>query len=321
MIKREDLDVALQRDYFKGQLVSILLSTVWGIKLMNKVTRFTEKKKRKGIAIKRMEVESSSDGPNIPVFILKPKNIERPLPIMLYTHGGGYVVGSPLVNTFLDNFIQKRPCIIVAPKYRKALTEPYPAALNDCYDTLLWTKRNWQKLGGCNDKLMIYGESAGGGLASAIVLRNRDSKDVEITFQMPVYPMLDYRNNTESAKASQNTLYWNHGTNKLAWKLYLKKIIGEQRKVPSYASPALNTDFNDLPPAISFVGDCEPFKDEVVQYFKKMRDAGTEVDFDLFPGTFHAFELVRPEAKISQKARNFLLEAYAKRYDKYYSTL
>jgi acetyl esterase/lipase len=318
MMEKRFLDIELQGDYFNGQLINTLLSRVWGIRLMNAFTGLTEKRKRKGVVIKRVDVERGCNGPNLPAFVFKPDDVDGPLPIMLYTHGGGYVVGSPLVNTFLDDLIRKRPCIIVAPKYRKALEEPYPAALNDCYDTLLWIKKNWRELGGCSDKIMIYGESAGGGLASAVVLKNRDQKDVEITFQMPVYPMLDYRNNTPSARISRKAPFWNQRTNSLAWRLYLKKIRKEKQKIPSYASPALNNDFTDLPPAISFVGDCEPFRDEVIQYFEKMGKSGIEVTFNLFPGTFHAFELIRPEANISQLARNFILDAYAKHFDRHY---
>ena len=82
---------------------------------------------------------------------------------------------------------------MVAPDYRKALDELYPAALNDCYDTLLWMRDNAESLNIRSEKFAVGGHSAGGGLTAAVTLKVFDTQDVKIAFQMPIYPMIDHR--------------------------------------------------------------------------------------------------------------------------------
>ena len=79
---------------------------------------------------------------------------------MLYLHGGGYVYGVPeQFGSFIKDFIETEPCIIVAPDYRKAVELPYPAAFNDCYDTLLWIRDNAASIGGRTDGFIVSGHS------------------------------------------------------------------------------------------------------------------------------------------------------------------
>ncbi|MBL0019922.1 MAG: alpha/beta hydrolase fold domain-containing protein [Bacteroidetes bacterium] len=114
---------------------------------------------------------------------------------MLYIHGGGYITGSP--ESFLEvihRFIAKKPCIIVSPAYRRALDAPYPAAFDDCYSTLLWMKANAESLGMIADKFIVANPS-GRGLTAAVSFKATDTQDVAIAFQMPIYPMIDDRQN------------------------------------------------------------------------------------------------------------------------------
>ncbi len=228
------------------------------------------------------------------------------------------LLGLLKITPLIENFIHTRPCIIVSPKYRKALTAPFPTALDDCYDTLLWIKKHASEFGGLGNKIMIVGHSAGGGLVAAVTLKNRDQKDVDVAFQMPLYPMLDYRNMTESAKTYTEVPVWNTIINKYAWRLYLKGLIDKNIPIPAYASPALNEDFSNLPPTITFVGEYEPFKDEVIQYVKSIEQASIPVKFKLFKKAYHSFDTLVPEAEISKQALQFLLDSYAEFYDDSY---
>mgnify|MGYP000573631132 CR=1 FL=1 len=108
--------------------------------------------------------------------------------------GGGYVHGVPeQFGAIIKDFIETEPCIIVAPDYRKAVESPYPAAFNDCYDTLLWMRDNAASIGGRTDGFIVSGHSAGGGLSAAVSLKATDTGDAKLAFQMPVYPMIDDR--------------------------------------------------------------------------------------------------------------------------------
>jgi acetyl esterase/lipase len=236
---------------------------------------------------------------------------------MLYCHGGGYLIGSPeQFSKLIKKFIEKRPCVVIAPDYRKSTEAPYPAALNDCYDTLLWMKENANAIGADNENFIVAGHSAGGGLTAAITLKARDTNDVNIAFQMPIYPMIDDRQSTESSKYMGIPM-WDAKTNALGWKWYLKNLKLQNIEIPAYAAPARNTDYSNFPPTISFVGGVEPFRDETLQYVDALNNANIPVEFKLYEGCFHSFELAAPNSEIGKEALDFTFESYAKFYDRY----
>ena len=208
------------------------------------------------------------------------------------------------------------PCIIIAPDYRKAIAAPYPAAFNDCYDTLLWMKENAQTLGITSEKLIVGGHSAGGGLTAAVVLKARDTQDVQIAFQMPVYPMIDDRQDTPSA-ADSNAPGWDSNTNRLGWGQYLKDLHKGNRKIPCYAAPARALEYAGLPPAISVVGDLEPFRDETIAYMDHLEKEGIHVAFKVFAGCFHGFDIVAPQKEISKASWRFVLDNYSDFIERY----
>lgn len=129
---------------------------------------------------------------------------------------------------------------------------------------------------------------------------------------MPVYPMLDDRQNTESAK-DNNAPNWDSKSNKMGWSKYLN----DMKEVPVYAAPARTSNYSKLPPTITFVGDIEPFRDETIEYVENLKKAGIPVTFKLFNGCFHAFEILFPKLEISKEAWSFLLTAYSNYVDEY----
>ena len=317
-LTKADFDKDLQSAYGSGKVIAAFKYAEWKISVFNFLTDTAfRRKKRIGVTTERLLIRSNNGSHQIPLVIYKPEKVTSPMPVMLYMHGGGYVSGSPEMTPGLEDLIAERPCIIVAPKYRRALEAPYPAALLDCYDALLWIKEHAEEMGGNNRGVIIAGHSAGGGLAAAITLKNRDDRDVQVAFQMPLYPMLDYRNNTASALLCQDAPIWNTRSNQVSWGHYLRDLIENNEAIPAYASPALNTDYADFPPTISFVGEFEPFRDEVVAYMDHLKKAGIPIKFKLFPKAFHGFESVVPKAKVSMDAQHFLLDAYAEYYDTY----
>ena len=317
-IGKSDFDEELQSAYRMGRILAFFKYGRWRIRFFNAlIDRAFAGKTRDGVVTEHRLIKAGAGTHDIPLVIYRPQHTEGPLPVMLYMHGGGYVSGSPEMSPGLENYIAKRPCIIVAPKYRRALTAPYPAALNDCYDALLWIKEHGTTIGGRSDRVIIAGNSAGGGLAAAVTLKNRDQEDIPVAFQMPLYPMLDYRNNSESAQLCAAAPTWDTKSNQVCWGCYLENLHSKNEDIPAYASPALNSDYSDLPPTITFVGGLDPFRDEVVGYANSLRSANIAVEFKEFPKAFHGFEEVVPNAQISQEAKGFVISNYAEFYDKY----
>lgn len=248
------------------------------------------------------------DGSQFRICVYSPKDRKENVPGLLWIHGGGYGLGCPEQDfNFIQNFIDASGCVIVAPDYTNSTTAPYPAALNDCYDALLWLKQNGKSYGMRDDQIFVGGNSAGGGLCAAVSLKARDTGDVNIAFQMPLYPMIDDRMITESSQNNDAPI-WNTKSNKIAWKLYLGEKFGTE-DVSKYAAPARETDYRNLPPTLTYVGTIEPFTDETIQYVENLKASGVEVMFKTFEGCFHGFDLLG-YATPAKEAKAFLIDGF-----------
>lgn len=251
-----------------------------------------------------------ADGHALKLLILLPKGNRHPpekTPGILWIHGGGYAVGMAgmVFMSRAKRLVTSYGAVVISPEYRLAGKAPYPAALEDCYAALLYLKAHAEELGCAADQIMVGGESAGGGLTAALCMLARDRGEVNIAFQMPLYPMLDNRD-TDSSRDNHG-LSWNTKRNHAAWRLYLREVEGE---IPPYASPARQTDYSYLPPAYTFVGNREPFYCETMTYIENLRKAGVPARVDVYPTGFHAFDMLLPFRRISRQA----IEAFEKQY-------
>ena len=306
-IERKMIDKQLR---IPGMIAKIILRSPSEAKFRNlrKLSNHLRRKKVKGLQCSEVWIPRSQDGSNLRLCIYKPLIPSSGNPGILWMHGGGYAIGVPESSAgIISKFIAESGCVVVAQEYRLSLDAPYPAALEDCHDALLWMKKQASALGIREDQLMVGGESAGGGLAAALALYERDHNGVKIAFQMPLYPMLDDRMTNESAM-DNNAPVWDSETNRIAWDLYLGDLA--KGDVPIYAAPARAVDFSNLPPAVTFVGELEVFRDETVEYVRNLRKAGVPVDFQQYAGCYHAFDRMNPFADVSRKAISFLLKSY-----------
>lgn len=254
-----------------------------------------------------------NDGKEIRLCICKPKNMpsDKPVTGLLWLHGGGYAIGEPeLEFNTIKNLIKTRDTVAVLPDYRLSTEAPFPAALEDAYDSLMWMKDNAEYLNINRNQLFIGGESAGGGLACGLSAYARDRGEVAIAFQIPLYPMLDDRMNTDSM-FQNNGPVWSEISNETAWKMYLGKNF-QSDKVSPYAAPARLKSFESLPPTYTFVGSIEPFYNETIKYVEQLKAAHVPVECDVYSGVFHGFDLVAPNSKAARKAVTKLSNVYRK---------
>jgi acetyl esterase/lipase len=256
------------------------------------------------------------DGKQLRVVIYKSRHPSgQPVPGILWAHGGGYLIGVPEQDVpVYRRLIEASECVIVAPAYRLGLEAPYPAALEDCYDALRWMVSNGEELGVRSDQIGLAGMSAGGGLTAALALYARDRGEPRVAFQMPLYPMIDDRMTTPSSIGNDAPV-WNSVANALAWRIYLGELHGKE--VPPYAAPARAEDLRGLPPACTFVGDLEPFRDETVEYVCRLREAGVPVAFELYAGAYHGFDVIAPNAGLSRKATAFYIDWFRLAVERY----
>ncbi len=279
--------------------------------------RFMKGKYRSGLKYEQ-EYIPRVDGSRLRVCVYSPLSPSTNVPGLLWIHGGGYALGTPEQDElFIKRFVEASGCVVVSPDYRLSVDAPYPAALEDCYAALLWLKKHGGDYGMRDDQIMIGGDSAGGGLTAAVSLYARDKNEVAIAFQMPLYPMLDDRMNTPSARDNDAPL-WNSKSNDISWRLYLGDLFGKP-DVPAYAAPARAEDLRNLPPTCSFVGSIEPFRDEAVAYLEKLHASGVPVHYKVFKGCFHAFDIVCAKSSVAREAADFLMGSFRYAVDHYFA--
>jgi acetyl esterase/lipase len=241
--------------------------------------------------------------PEISLLICRPASADTATPVLYHTHGGGMVVGSN--RTGIVDMLELAEVVgaaVVSVEYRLAPETPHPGPVEDCYAGLVWTAEHANELDIDPGRIVIVGASAGGGLAAAVALLARDRGGPALFGQMLLCPMLDDRNDTGSAVQMTGSGVWSRADNAFGW----TALLGESRgtaDVSPYAAPARATDLSGLPPAFIDVGSAETFRDEDVDYANRIWQAGGRAELHVWPGGFHGFDVMAPEAAISQDAR------------------
>lgn len=245
------------------------------------------------------------------MIVMEPEKPSGPVPGILWIHGGGYMTGgSYMVHVSCGKMLAKEyGGVVVSPEYRLASKAPYPAALEDCYAALWWMYHNANSLGIDRSRIVVGGESAGGGLAAALCIYARDKGEIPIALQLPLYPMIDCEDTPSSAH--NPGLTWGTSRNHWGWRHYLGEMYGSDC-VSKYASAARETDYSGLPPCYTYVLDGEPFRDETLTFVKNLQEAGVEAYVDVYHGNVHAADLLMPWKAASRASKAKLKEMYAR---------
>lgn len=242
-------------------------------------------------------VPGPAGAPDISVRVYRPANAPGTLPGVYYIHGGGMIFGSvETENAEAEQVCEEVGAVVVSVEYRLAPEHPHPAQSQDCYAGLVWMARNAAELGFDPGRLAVYGGSAGGGLVIAAALLARDRGFPAIRFQMPIYPMIDDTNETQSSHEITDVGVWDRPANIEAWQWYLGG-----GKPDRYAAPARAEDLSGLPPAFIDVGTVDLFRDEDITFAMRLMQAGVPTELHVNPGAYHASEVLAPQAELSAR--------------------
>ncbi|MFG1696586.1 alpha/beta hydrolase [Nonomuraea sp. NPDC049309] len=248
-------------------------------------------------------VPGPEGAPDVRLRIYQPAEPGENRPALYWIHGGGMIIGKPdMDDGMIAEYVERLGVVAVSVDYRLAPEHPHPAPVEDCYAGLAWTVKNAAELGIDPSRVAVGGASAGGGLAAATVLLARDRGGPDVAFQLLVCPMLDDRNVTPSSHEFTDAVVWPRSANLYGWKALLGDRMGTD-DVPPYAAPARATDLSGLPPAFVDVGELEVFRDECIGYAQRLAQAGVSTEFHLYPGAFHGFDMMVPDAELSRRAR------------------
>ena len=260
-----------------------------------------------GIRVQKIYIPSEAR--RIPALVLSPEELSAPAAGVLWIHGGGYISGMKemVYISRAVELVKSFGAVVVSPGYRLAPFSPYPAAIDDCYAALLHMKEHAAELWVREDQLMVGGESAGGGLCAAVCIKTRDTREVNVAFQMPLYPMLDDRD-TETSRDNHGRV-WNTWKNHFGWRCYLRGT--DRETLPPYAAPARVENMEGLPPAYTFVSTGEPFYAETLEYIRRLKDCGIPASADVYETDMHAFDMMRPKDALSIEAARRFNESFA----------
>ena len=238
---------------------------------------------------------------------------ERVRPALLWIHGGGMVVGG----AFQDHarcmaLARDLDIVVLSAEYRLAPGHPFPAPLDDCHAAWRWLLAHGDELDVDTQRIAVGGQSAGGGLAAALVLRIHDEGGPQPAAQWLFCPMLDDRTAADRELDGMRHYLWNNVSNRVGWTAYLNQPPGGH-DVPAYAAPARRTDLRGLPPTWIGTGSIELFHDENRRYADQLAAAGVPCVLDTVPGGPHAFESIVAWAEVSRaytaRATSWLAEA------------
>ena len=223
-----------------------------------------------------------------------------PMPALLWVHGGGLVIGSPLQDAaFCAALADRLGIVVAAPSYRLAPEHPYPAALDDVTAALGWLAARPEVDAG---RIAVGGDSAGGGLAACLALRSSAGAGPKPCFQLLWEPMLDEATRRRRDPDPAGLRLWSARANRFGWGAYLAPVEGA---VPATASAARasDADLAALPPAWLGVGTADLFLDETRAYGERLRAAGVPARLHEVAGAFHGFAQFMPRAAVSRASR------------------
>jgi acetyl esterase len=225
--------------------------------------------------------------PEIPVRVYLPDG-ERPMPVVVYFHGGGWIAGDCNdSDTPVRSLANRSGCAVISVDYRLAPEHKYPSALDDAYNAVQWSSREGERFGWDGRKLAIAGDSAGGNLAAAVALRSRDENGPAIRLQVLVYPVLDH--DYDNRSYGQFGTSWGVLTRAdMVWFHCHYLSHPDQLDLP-YVSPTRCADLSRLPEAILVLPEADPLRDEGLNYARQLREAGVVVEARVYPGMIHGF--------------------------------
>ncbi len=248
------------------------------------------KKQGKSTAPEAVEKVASRTIPGpggaLPLRIYTPKTGKAPYPVIVYYHGGGFVIAT--IDTYDASprgLANGAEAVVVALEYRKAPENKFPAAHDDALATYEWTLKNAASIGGNSKKVALVGESAGGNLAASVSMAARDKKEQMPLYQVLVYPIAGSDMNTDSYKENANAKPLNKAM--MAW--FTEKYLSKPEDAKDPRIDLLHANLANLPATTIINAEVDPLRSDGEQLAEQLRAAHVPVQQKTYSGVTHEF--------------------------------
>lgn len=231
-------------------------------------------------------IENIKVANDIPVRIYYPVE-QRSLPILMFFHGGGWVLGDlDTHDAFCRHLAQASGFATVSVDYRRPPEHPFPAAFDDCFNATEAVVKQAGSLSLDPTCVAVSGDSAGGNLAVAVALKARDTNSLHLNAQVLIYPVIEPRFETESYRAFAE----DHGLTRAAMQWFWQQYIGEDvSKIDAYAAPGRVVSLAGLPPAYVLTAEYDVLREEGESYASRLQKAAVPVTTRRYDGMIHGF--------------------------------
>ncbi len=238
----------------------------------------------------------------IPVRDYRPvgKNANDVLPVLVYFHGGGWVVGDLETHDALCRQLASASgCAVIAVDYRMGPEDKFPAAVDDAEDVVRYVAANSTQLKIDATRIAVGGDSAGGNLSTVVAMLCRDSGGPAIKFQLLIYPgtdmAMDHPSHTLFAEGYNLTRDLMH--------YFRGHYLNDMAEIKDWrASPLLAQSHVNLPPAYVLTAGFDPLKDEGKEFADKLAAAGTKVRYQCYDGMIHGFITMTGILRVANEA-------------------
>jgi acetyl esterase len=236
----------------------------------------------------RSAVDRRIPGPGgeVPVRIYTP-NATAPLPLLVYFHGGGWVLGGlDTHDGTCRELANGAGCVVVSVDYRLAPEHKFPAAAEDCYAASQWAAAHAAELGADAKRVAVGGDSAGGNLAAAVAQMARDRGGPPLVFQLLIYPVIAAAFDTQSYRDNAEGYLLTAGDMRWFWNHYLATPADAANP---HAAPLSARTLAGLPPALVITAEFDPLRDEGELYAHRLEEAGVPTRLSRYDGMIHGF--------------------------------
>ena len=236
-------------------------------------------------------------GVHIPVRIFRPR--EGPLPVLMWFHGGGWVLGNlDMAETNCLQLAHDAECVVVSVDYRLAPETLFPGAALDCLAATAWVHANADELGVDGRRIAVGGDSAGGNLAACVAYGARD-RDLPLVSQLLIYPVID----ADFSRASYVDCSEGYLLTRSAMKWFWDRYVPDPAdRTNPLVAPIHADDLSGLPPAFIVTAEFDVLRDEGEAYGEALKKAGGSAETKRYGGMIHAFFNMLTEEPVDEVA-------------------